>query len=183
MSDLEGHFVEVYEATYTDLVRFAARRTDREDAEDIAAEAFTIAWRRSADLPRGLDDARAWLFGIARNLLLTKHRRDSRAVSVRVCDPADLAAVERGPEDAVVTALDLAAAWDRLSEVHQEALSLSVWEGLSSAQAATVLSISPVAYRIRLSRARRALAGLVAVLPRPGHERLNLVDEGQPHEA
>lgn len=180
--DLETRFVEVYEAAYTDLVRFAARRGDPGHAEDIVAEAFTIAWRRSADLPRGLDEARAWLFGIARNLLMAKHRKDAHALAVRVCDPRDPSAAELGHEDAVISALDLVAAWGRLSAGHQEALSLTVWEGLTSAQAATVLNISPVAYRIRLSRARKALTGLLAVLPRPHHERLTRVEEGQAHE-
>jgi RNA polymerase sigma-70 factor (ECF subfamily) len=44
-----------------------------------------------------------------------------------------------------------------LSAAHQEALSLSVWEGLTGAQAAQVLGISAVAFRIRVSRARRLL--------------------------
>jgi RNA polymerase sigma-70 factor (ECF subfamily) len=53
--------------------------------------------------------------------------------------------------------VDLANAWNALTAAHQEALSLSVWEGLTGAQAARVLGISPVAFRIRLSRARRLL--------------------------
>ena len=53
--------------------------------------------------------------------------------------------------------MDLANAWQRLSAVHQETLSLIVWEGLSRTQAAGVLGISPMAFRVRLSRARRVL--------------------------
>ena len=59
--------------------------------------------------------------------------------------------------DLVATRLDLAAAWRRLTAVHQEALALTAWDGLTSPQAAAVLGISPTAYRLRLSRARRAL--------------------------
>lgn len=53
--------------------------------------------------------------------------------------------------------VDLTRAWRLLSAVHQEALALAVFEGLRAPQAAAVLGISPVAFRLRLSRARRVL--------------------------
>src|SRR2546430_11216268 len=43
---------------------------------------------------------------------------------------------------------DLGRAWRLLSEVHQEALGLAVFEDLNAPQAAAVLAISPVAFRI-----------------------------------
>lgn len=56
--------------------------------------------------------------------------------------------------DGVVHRLDLARAWARVSDAQQETLALTV---LDAARAAAVLTISPVAFRLRLSRARRAL--------------------------
>ncbi len=56
--------------------------------------------------------------------------------------------------DGVVHRVDLARAWARLSDAQQETLALTV---LDAAQAAAVLGISPVAFRLRLSRARPAL--------------------------
>ena len=53
--------------------------------------------------------------------------------------------------------LALATAWKSLSETHQEALALAVFEDLAAHQAAAVLGISPVAFRLRLTRARRSL--------------------------
>ena len=146
----------VYAHAYADLVRFVVRRGHPvEQAEDVVAEAFVVAWQRLPDLPGDLGEARAWLFGITRRLLLAKHRADTRgqALAVRIAGPATV----DGHDDLVATSVDLAHAWARLSAIHQETLSLSVWEGLSAAQAAQVLGISPVAFRIRLSRARRLL--------------------------
>lgn len=40
-------------------------------------------------------------------------------------------------------------------------LALALWEDLPSPQAARVLGISATAYRLRLSRARRTLRGLL----------------------
>ncbi len=153
MDDQQRHFAAVFDATYADLVRFAARRVPRHQAEDVAADAFTVAWRRHTDLPTDPDQARAWLFGITRRLLLARHSHGQHLPTVAlVTDPP-----VPGHEDTVVAATDLAAAWNRLSPAHQDALALTVWDGLSGAQAATVLGITPLAYRLRLSRARAAL--------------------------
>lgn len=59
--------------------------------------------------------------------------------------------------DAAVSRADLARAWARLSPVDQEVLSLTVFEGLESAAAGSVLGISAASYRVHLSRARAAL--------------------------
>jgi RNA polymerase sigma-70 factor, ECF subfamily len=111
----------------------------------------------------GHGDARAWLFGIAQRTLLNGQRGDRRrqALTIRIADATVVAQsgqTWRGSDsDLVARRLDVAAAWGRLAAVHQEALSLAVWDGLPGPQAAVVLGISPVAFRLRLSRARRAL--------------------------
>ena len=51
----------------------------------------------------------------------------------------------------------LVAAWPLLSATDREAIALSVLDGLTAPEAATVLGISSTAFRLRLSRARRAL--------------------------
>lgn len=160
MSDVRDRrqdFIRTYEATYVDVVRFVARRVDRDEAEDLAAEAFTVAWRRLGDLPDTTDECRAWVFGIARRLVLAHHRKRVGPLPITLSDDLPVA----GPEDSAVLLADLAAAWGRLRASHQEALSLQLWEGLSSTDAATVLGISAIAYRIRLSRARAALGALI----------------------
>ncbi|QNN54409.1 RNA polymerase sigma factor [Nocardioides mesophilus] len=154
----EARFRAVYEATYDDLLRFAQRRVDLSHAEDVAADVFLVAWRRLDDMPDEVADARPWLFGVARATILN-HRRGSRrrdALAVRLADAALTGDLHPG-DDLAASRLDLAAAWAQLSDADQEAISLVVWEGLSSAQAGVVLGCSATAYRIRLSRARRSL--------------------------
>lgn len=158
----------LYEAVYSDVVRFVQRRADSDRAEDVAADAFLVVWRRLDDVPRARDDARAWVFGITRNILLNERRGEQRrrALGVRLADTATSPHCD--PEaEALVNRVDLSAAWRLLSEVHQEALSLSVFEGLRAPQAATVLDISSVAFRLRLTRARRALRLHLDHPPRP----------------
>jgi RNA polymerase sigma-70 factor, ECF subfamily len=156
--DSEAIFKSLYEAAYADLLRFVQRRAHPDHAEDVVADAFLVAWRRIDELPERREDARAWLFGIARNVLLNDQRgaERRRALGVRLREiPTGFQADQDA--DLVVRRVDLARAWSRLSELYQEALSLNVFEELRAPQAAAVLGISPVAFRLRLSRARRAL--------------------------
>ncbi|SDK26760.1 RNA polymerase sigma-70 factor, ECF subfamily [Nocardioides sp. YR527] len=152
----EQRFREIYEATYVDLLRFVRRRVHPSQAEDVVGEAMLVAWRRLDDLPTDLSAARAWIFGVARNTIQNARRREERhaAVAVRIAeappDPGD-------HPDLVAHRIDLAAAWPLLSATSQEAIALSVLDGLSAPEAAVVLGISATAFRLRLSRARRAL--------------------------
>ena len=158
--DQEARFRAIYADAYGDVLRFAQRRVHPSHAEDATADAFLVAWRRLDDAPSRPEDVRAWLFGIARNCLLNTRRGQGRrdALAVRVAETASSASLTDGLDaDLLARRIDLAAAWRRLSETNQEALSLAVFEDLTSLQAARVLGITPVSYRIRLLRARRAL--------------------------
>lgn len=153
----EDRFRQVYQGTYDDLLRFVERRVHPSHAEDVVADTFLVAWRRFDDLPVDIGATRAWLFGIARKSLLNDRRSDARrtALAVRIAD-ATTPAPGMDP-DFVAGRIDVARAWQRLTTDHQEVLALVAWDGLTSTEAATVLGISPVAFRLRLSRARRAL--------------------------
>ncbi len=158
--DREARFRALYADAYADVLRFAQRRVHPSHAEDVAADAFLVAWRRLDEAPRRADDLRAWLFGIARHCLLNSLRGQGRAnaLAVRVAERVPPAGLVGGPDvDLVAERVDLATAWRRLSEIDQEALSLTVFEDLTSAQAGRVLGITAVSYRLRLLRARRAL--------------------------
>jgi RNA polymerase sigma-70 factor (ECF subfamily) len=156
--DRDSRFTSLFEATYADLLRFAQRRVHSAHAEDVIAESFLIAWRRLNDLPPRRDDARAWLFGIALGVILNTHRgaERQRALAVRLADVRTGSMADFDAE-LVARQIDVSRAWQRLSEVHQEALALAVLDGLTAPQAAAVLGVSAVAFRLRLSRARRAL--------------------------
>ncbi|GIJ29546.1 DNA-directed RNA polymerase sigma-70 factor [Micromonospora qiuiae] len=168
LPEREAQFTGLYEATYADLLRFVQRRVHPTHAEDVTAEAFLVAWRRLDDLPHQHGDARAWLFGIARGVILNTVRGAGRQLALRVrLAETPAAAATHLDTDMIAHQVDLARGWQLLSDVHQEALALSVFEGLTAPQAARVLNISPVAFRLRLSKARRALRLHAGHLPPP----------------
>ena len=165
--DPAQRFTALFDGAYGDVLRFVRRRHGDEGAEDVVADAFLVAWRRLEDLPEDPGDARAWLFGIARGTLANSRRGDRRrdALGVRLADHGAHGA--EAADDAAALRLDVGRSWKLLTADEQEAIALTVFDGLTSAQAARVLGVTPVAYRLRLSRARRRLRRLVEDGPPP----------------
>lgn len=141
----EARFADVFQ-NLGSIVRYAAARGSR-DPEGIAAEVMTIAWRRLPSLPA--DDPRPWLFVTARNLLMAERRRTGRQATLDA-HHAETPAAEAESGDPAVTA-----ALMELRPADRDALLLVSWDDLTPAQAARVAGISPVAFRVRLYRARR----------------------------
>ena len=73
-SDEERRFRALFEAEARDVLGYALRRVeDREDAADVVAETFGVAWRRIDEVPAGVE-GRLWLFGVARRVLSNQRR-------------------------------------------------------------------------------------------------------------
>jgi RNA polymerase sigma-70 factor (ECF subfamily) len=71
-------FEAVYAANHVSILGYALRRTTSpDDAADILAETFLTAWRRLDELPSG-DEARLWLYGVARRVLANFYRGERR---------------------------------------------------------------------------------------------------------
>jgi RNA polymerase sigma-70 factor, ECF subfamily len=144
-------FAAVYAATYRALLGYALRRCDTpEDAADVVAETFTIAWRRAADMPDG-DAARLWLYGVARRVLANHRRGVRRHATKTAALRAELSAPAH--DDSPVTEVFRA-----LPDRDRELLTLVAWEGLSVPEIAAVLGCSRNAVSIRLHRARKRFA-------------------------
>ncbi|WP_311210859.1 MULTISPECIES: sigma-70 family RNA polymerase sigma factor [unclassified Aeromicrobium] len=169
----ERRFRTLYDAAYDDLLRFVRRRVQTGSADDIVNDVMLVAWRRLDDVPTDTSDARAWLFGVARKTLSNSSRRERKheALPTRLADATHESLSTDESADVVATRIDVATAWRRLSAAHQEALTLAVLDGLNAPEAGAVLGISPTAFRLRLSRARRSLRRRMALSagtePRP----------------
>lgn len=148
-----AQFEALYRSEVRDLYAYVGRRLAG-DPEDVVAETFAVAWRRRHEMPAPVF-RRPWLFGVARTLVLAQHReRGEEAEAVR--EAAGPAPGEPVPETESVRAVREAMA--RLGEADREVVRLATWERLTSAEIAVALGIRPGAARVRLHRARRALA-------------------------
>ena len=149
----QQRFLQVFR--YLPAVTAYARRRGSRDPEGLAAEVMTVAWRRLDAVPAR--DPLPWLLATARNLALAQLREASRIAAVGDVDRAFFdPRLEPGG-----LSPELDAALRQLAPIDREALLLIAWEGLTPAQAARVLGVSAVAFRVRLHRARRRCAALL----------------------
>jgi RNA polymerase sigma-70 factor (ECF subfamily) len=141
------------------ILAYALRRTTTpEDAADVVSEVFLVAWRRIDAVPSG-EDARLWLYGVARRTLSNQRRGELRRsrLGAALREHAATAAPEpRDVDPALRTALEALRPADR------ELLALVAWEGLTPAQAGSVLGLAPGTARVRLHRARARLRQTLA---------------------
>ncbi|MEU8149438.1 RNA polymerase sigma factor [Nonomuraea sp. NPDC048901] len=152
----EQRFEQLYLAHYPAIAAYVARRTEStDDIADVIAETFTTAWRRLDDIPAG-DEARLWLYAVARRVLANHFRAEERRSALAARLRAELSTWSRPVAEQYGEATHQA--FRRLSPDDRELLALVGWEGLSSAEIAKVLGCSRGAARLRLHRARQRLA-------------------------
>ncbi|MGH9269911.1 MAG: RNA polymerase sigma factor [Ilumatobacteraceae bacterium] len=151
----------LFEAHFADLWRFARRRSSSaSDADDITAQVFAVAWRRRNEVPPS-SQVRLWLFGVARNVL-SNHRRAverQRRLQLRLVENfrGDPHADEPDSSDS-----GLQDALASLSEMDREVVMMRCWDGLAVSEIAVLLECTPNAVSVRLHKARRRLADLLA---------------------
>ena len=176
MSRPDEQFRRLFRQNYTSLMVYAMRRTSRADAEDVVAEAFTVAWRRMGELPQDEHERRLWLYGVARRTLANHRRAIQRADCLRLRlapDNGDVPAADSGADDSGHAELAMWAL-GQLTEGDQELVRLALWEELSHADIAKVIGTSVPNVAVRLHRARKRLKRLLDAhlqgQPRGGHE-------------
>lgn len=160
-SDFSGAYRELFPVIFRVAFRIAG---DRGLAEDLAHEAFLRLLNREAPLP-SVDETKYWLLRVVRNLSLNHEKRRARerqavgrleqegpALGMPADEPL-LAAVAR---DAVQEALN------ELPHNMRTAIVLREYAGMNYRDIASVLGISEGNVKVRLHRARRRLARLLA---------------------
>lgn len=147
-------FEKIYDDYSGLILAYAARRTRSiDDAADVVAETFTVAWRRIIDVPTG-DEARPWLYGVARRVLANQRRTIKRRT--RLDEKLRRSATRNwtDPTADEPDRADVGAALGLLSSQDRELLTLSAWDGLGTDDLAIVLGCSSATARVRLHRAR-----------------------------
>jgi RNA polymerase sigma-70 factor (ECF subfamily) len=154
-----ARFEALYRAHAGAVLAYARRRTDGATADDVVADVFLTAWRRLADVP---SDPLPWLLGIARRVLANRRRGEARTAALH--DRLVTTATSQASDDRRGGSLDekVEDALRALSDRDREILLLVAWDGLEPARAARALGVRPGAFAVRLHRARRRLAKLLA---------------------
>jgi RNA polymerase sigma-70 factor (ECF subfamily) len=161
--------LEVFYREHLETVqRFVARRVaDPHLAADLTAEVFLAAVDSASSYRPDRGVPAAWLVGVARHVLATEFRRQSRDRAVqrrisgrRLLDADSLARIEERI-DAEREARALYGALASLPERDRALMELVALDGLSVADAAAVLGVTPGTARVRLHRSRARVQSLL----------------------
>jgi RNA polymerase sigma-70 factor (ECF subfamily) len=151
-------FRALYKKYAPDVYHFALYLSgERAEAEDITSETFVRVWTSSE--PIRMATVKAYLFTIARNLFLQGLRKRSRHVALdeEMRDP-QASPYEQAEQKAEVRAV--LAGLQKLPEIDRSALLMRAFDEMPYEEIARALGISLAAVKVKIHRARLALAGI-----------------------
>jgi RNA polymerase sigma-70 factor, ECF subfamily len=153
-------FGQLHDRYADSIFRFLQARLDnRMDAEDLFGEVFLRAWH---SLPRYQQQGypfSAYLFRIARNLLVDHYRKSSRHEEVLQHNDSLLQAVQSSPDEKIMRKQEYQELNKKLAgmrEDYRDVLVLRFISGLSPDETAAVMGRSSGAIRVLQHRALKA---------------------------
>jgi RNA polymerase sigma-70 factor (ECF subfamily) len=151
-------FSTLYKKYAPDVFRFALYLSgDRSQAEDITSETFVRAW--TSPEPIAVPTVKAYLFTIARNLFLHGLRTQGRSVpmDVELRDPQASPYIQAEQKQEFRAVL---AGLQELPEIDRAALLMRALDGMAYEEISRTLGISLSSAKVKIHRARLALAGV-----------------------
>lgn len=137
------------------MARLRRRCFDDDVVFDAVQDTFVAVWK-NAESWSGAGDPAAWLWGIASRRLIGVQRHRTHWDPTA---PAVDSAVLGDEEGSVADRMRVDAAVGNLDPHLRDAVMVTYVEGMSIAEASTVLSIPPGTVKTRLMRARKRLKG------------------------
>lgn len=153
--DRRARFTRLAELVHEPIHRYAMRRVDPADVDDIVAETLLVLWRRLDDVPAAAE--LPWCYNVARNCVANLRRSTHRRVRLTLRLADELHPTDRDGPAAEGGQDHLHAALAALPAKEREVVMLWAWEGLAPREIAVALGTSANAVSLRLSRARRRM--------------------------
>lgn len=159
---------ERFYRTHVDLVgRFIARRvSDPHTVADLTADVFLAAITSAHSYRPERGSVAGWMHGVARHVVASEFKRQARELDAarraggrRVLGPEDITRIEERI-DAEQSARRAYEALSAMPEPARQLIELIAVDGLTLAEAAAALGVTPLVARVRLHRARKSLRGI-----------------------
>ncbi len=159
-------FARLYDQFVEKIYRFIFLKvSSKETAEDLTSQVFLRFWQAR----EGVKDSRAFLYRIARNLVIDFYRQKGKAPLLSEEVMVSLADEKANTEYRVVLASDVAAIKDSLAKIkpeHSEAIILHYLDDLPISEVAKILERPEGTVRVMLHRGLeelREIANIPAV--------------------
>lgn len=158
--NLQKEFSKIYDQYIDQIYRFVFIKVNSQEiAEDLASETFLRGWESFKKNHNGIDNPRAFLYQIARNLIIDHYREKGRAQLISV-DTVPI--VDPCPNLEEVTQIKsdfdlIKSALVNLNEDYQECIIWHYIDDLSIPEIARITNKSEGAVRVMLHRALKAL--------------------------
>ncbi len=158
----EEEFRHIYDAEADAVFRFCLLRTsDRELSLDLAQEAFLRYWNALCR-EREIDNARAFLFTVARNLVIDWYRK-KKAVSLDAMfidgaeDKSELLSAGENGVEVAAEAEYLIREINKLEEIYRDVVYLRFVEGLKPREISEIIGVTANVVSVRINRGVKIL--------------------------
>lgn len=161
MDDTQKKFSDLYDLHINQIYRFVYLRvSSHEVAQDLAADTFARFWESFKVNPDGVQNPRAFLYTIAKNLVIDHYRDKGKAGNVadidglQIVDPKNdikLAAEQNSDMEAVHLAIST------MNENYQNAIIWRYLDDMEIGEVAHLLGRTEAATRVLLHRAMKEL--------------------------
>jgi len=160
MNDCQKKFSQLYDQCIDKIYRFVFLKVNSQEvAEDLTSETFLRGWRTFQNQDRKIDNPSAFLYQIARNLVVDFYREKGKAqlVSpelVSINDP------NNNPEEAALLGSDIDTVRHCLTNLKEDYQNVIIWHYLDDLPVPEIAKITKKpegTIRVTLHRALKAL--------------------------
>ena len=146
-------FLEVYDQSSDAVFRLCLSKTSsREEAKDLTQETFTKSWEYLMREDREVENMKAFVFTVARNLIKDYYKK-KKSIPEKDLPPGTMESI---PTQETATTLSEArimlAALACLPEQYREVIQLHIIEGFPISEIADILDEKPNTISVRLKR-------------------------------
>jgi len=160
MENLKKKYSKIYDQYIAKIYRFIFIKVNSQEiAEDLASETFLRGWERLKELDGKIDNLPAFLYQIARNLVVD-HYREKNHTNLVSADSSQIADPRNDLGEKVAFDSDLRiilATMTGLSDDYREVINLHYLDDLSIKETAQILNRPEGTVRVMLHRALKEL--------------------------
>jgi RNA polymerase sigma-70 factor (ECF subfamily) len=162
MDETQKKFSDLYDSYINKIYRFAYLRvSSHEAAQDLAADTFARFWESFKLNPNGVQNPRAFLYTIAKNLVVDYYR-DKGKTNVVNADISDLKIIDHKNDIAKTAEInsDIESVRKALTGLNDDYQNAVIWrylDDLEIAEVASLLGRTETATRVLLHRAMKEL--------------------------